>query len=57
MGVKEKEAILAAAKALNGEDVLTPKKRGQPSIEEKQVLHQRKRNVQQKRQQRRQQKR
>jgi hypothetical protein len=31
MDVKEEEAILTAARALNGEDVLTPKKRGWPS--------------------------
>jgi hypothetical protein len=31
MDVKEEEAVLAAARALNGEDVLTPKKRGWPS--------------------------
>jgi hypothetical protein len=31
MDVKEEEAILAAARALNGEDVPTSKKRGRPS--------------------------
>jgi len=30
MDVKEEEAIFVAVKALNGEDVPTPKKRGQP---------------------------
>ena len=51
MGVKEK-AILATAKALNGEDIPTPKKRGRPSKGGKQLLQQRR--INHKRQQRRQ---
>jgi hypothetical protein len=50
MDVKEEEAILAAAKALNGEDVPTSKKKGRPSKGRKESAP---RNVQQRRQQRR----
>jgi hypothetical protein len=55
MDVKEEEAIIAVARALNGEDVPTSKKRGRPSKGGKASVPPKKKKVQQRRHQRRQQ--